>query len=394
MQPRDDQVLVVARVADDRRAVRPTREVLEEAAAFELELDAVGRVVQLLLGHRPGPVDRIQVQRRRAVVARRLWFGRLAKPGVGIEGHVVVEELAEERRPRRVVGVVGVVGAQRLIDDQLLGPGLERVLGVEQAAGPAQLAQRRLDLRALLRERWQSEDPTEVLGRQEPPPARRGRSRRRRRRAAGIERRRAGARPHRSQESPAAQSMLVVRGHRHASSARPRARAARDRPRAHEAAGRDEQRDEGLHDNPRCEDEQTDASTVGPRRAANICRTTYFAAPQRRICHAARYSDGGVARLEPRLRRPRGRAGRARRRDGGGTGGHAGPRARGRRGRRGQEPARRRADRVRQRRRRPDPRRAVRRVRRGDDPSAARDRRAARARRRRAGPPRHPGLCR
>ena len=197
------------------------------------------------------------------------------------------------------------------------------------------------------------------------------------------------------------------------SSARPRARAARDRPRADEAAGpegqsgaaahqrvdvggravvargrcrrgaldmrnraravvcglgrgrdgdgagqrgRDEQRDEGLHDNPRSEDEQTDASTVGLRRAANICRTTYFAAPQRRICHAARYSDGGVARLEPRLRRPRGRAGRARRRDGGGARGQAGPRARGRRGRRGQEPARRRADRVRPRRRRPDPR--------------------------------------
>jgi hypothetical protein len=77
----------------------------------------------------------------------------------------VVEELAEERRPRRVVRVVGVVGAQGQIDDQLLGPGLERVLGVEQAAGLAQLAQRRLDLRALLRKRRQPEDPTEVLGR-------------------------------------------------------------------------------------------------------------------------------------------------------------------------------------------------------------------------------------
>jgi len=77
----------------------------------------------------------------------------------------VVEELAEERRPRRVGGVVGVVGTQRQIDDQLLGPGLERVLGVKQAAGLAQLTQRRLDLRALLRERWQPEDPTEVLGR-------------------------------------------------------------------------------------------------------------------------------------------------------------------------------------------------------------------------------------
>jgi hypothetical protein len=165
MQPRDDQVLVVARVADDRRAVRPTREVLEEAAAFKLELDVVGWVVELLLGHEAGPVDRIQIQARRAVVARRLWFSRLGKPGVGIEGHVVVEELAEERRPRRVGRVVGVVDAQRRIDDQLLWAGLERVPGVEEAAGLAQLAQRRLDLRALPRERRQPEDPTEVLGR-------------------------------------------------------------------------------------------------------------------------------------------------------------------------------------------------------------------------------------
>ena len=55
MQPGDDEVLVVARVADDRRAVRAAREILEEAAAFELELDVVGWVVELLLGHDPAP---------------------------------------------------------------------------------------------------------------------------------------------------------------------------------------------------------------------------------------------------------------------------------------------------------------------------------------------------
>jgi hypothetical protein len=79
-----------------------------------------------------------------------------------------------------VVGVVGVVGTQRQIADQLLGPGLERVLGVEQAACLAQFAQRRLDLRALPRERRQPEDPTEVLGRYEPAPAPACRGRRRR----------------------------------------------------------------------------------------------------------------------------------------------------------------------------------------------------------------------
>ena len=191
------------------------------------------------------------------------------------------------------------------------------------------------------------------------------------------------------------------------SSARPRARAARDRPRADEAAGpegqsgaaahqhvdvggrgvvargrcrrgalhmrnraravvcglgrgrdgdgagqrgRDEQSDEGLHDNPRSEDEQTDASTVGPGpRAVHLQDDVFRCARSDVFASAARYSDGGVARLEPRLRRPRGRAGRARRRDGGGARGHAGPRARGRRGRRGQEPARRGADRARRR---------------------------------------------
>ena len=101
------------------RAVGPARQVLEQAAALDLELDVVGRVVQLLLGDRPGAVDRVEVERRRAEVARRLRFGRLAEPRVGVEGHVVVEELAEERRPRRVRRVVGVVGAQRQVDDQL-----------------------------------------------------------------------------------------------------------------------------------------------------------------------------------------------------------------------------------------------------------------------------------
>ena len=55
MHPGDDQVLVVARVADDRRAVRAAGQVLEQAAAFELELDVVGWVVELLLGHRSRP---------------------------------------------------------------------------------------------------------------------------------------------------------------------------------------------------------------------------------------------------------------------------------------------------------------------------------------------------
>jgi hypothetical protein len=40
----------------------------------------------------------------------------------GIEGHVVVEELTEEGRPRRLARVVRVVGAQRAVDDERPGP--------------------------------------------------------------------------------------------------------------------------------------------------------------------------------------------------------------------------------------------------------------------------------
>src|SRR6188508_2234947 len=49
------------------------------------------------------------------------------------------------------------------------------------------------------------------------------------------------------------------------------------------------------------EDEQIHVSTVGPGQRAHICRTAYSGAPRRRIRHAAGYSDGGIARLEPRL---------------------------------------------------------------------------------------------
>ena len=72
VEPGEDQVLVVARVADDRGAVGAARQVLEQAAALDLELDVVGGVVQLLLGDRARPVDRVEVERGRAEVARAL----------------------------------------------------------------------------------------------------------------------------------------------------------------------------------------------------------------------------------------------------------------------------------------------------------------------------------
>jgi hypothetical protein len=57
VQSGDDQVLVVARVGDDRAAVRATRQVLEAPAALDLQLDVVDRVVQRLVGDGAGAVD-------------------------------------------------------------------------------------------------------------------------------------------------------------------------------------------------------------------------------------------------------------------------------------------------------------------------------------------------
>jgi hypothetical protein len=213
VEPGDDQVLVVARIADDRGAVGAARQILEGAAAFDRELDAVIGVVQLLLRDGAGAVDRVEVERRCAEVAGVRGIGGARQPRRRIEGHVVIEELAEEGGPRRLARVVRVVRAQREIDDQRLGPRRQRIGGVEQAAGPAELAQRRLDARAVLRERRQPEDPPEVIatggrrgGRARPGP-------RRRDDAPRVERHGARARAHGTEEPPAAEPVLVVRGH-------------------------------------------------------------------------------------------------------------------------------------------------------------------------------------
>jgi len=68
VQSADDEVGVVARIADDRRTVRPPRQVFEEPTVFQHELDRVGRVVQLRLSDRAAAVDRVEVEARGAVV--------------------------------------------------------------------------------------------------------------------------------------------------------------------------------------------------------------------------------------------------------------------------------------------------------------------------------------
>ncbi len=66
----DHQVLVVARVGDDRRVVRVSRQILEQASRLDPELRPVDRLVQLRSGDRTRPVDGVEVERRRPRVRR------------------------------------------------------------------------------------------------------------------------------------------------------------------------------------------------------------------------------------------------------------------------------------------------------------------------------------
>jgi hypothetical protein len=62
VQAGDDQVLVVSRITDDRGVVRRPRQILEQAAALDPELDRVGRVVEMWADSRPPAVDRVEVE--------------------------------------------------------------------------------------------------------------------------------------------------------------------------------------------------------------------------------------------------------------------------------------------------------------------------------------------
>ena len=84
MQPGGDEVLVVARVAEERGvgavAVRDTWDVLVHAARAELQLgsDRPVRVldVQIRAQSRAAAEHRVQIQRRRAGVGRDQWVLR------------------------------------------------------------------------------------------------------------------------------------------------------------------------------------------------------------------------------------------------------------------------------------------------------------------------------
>jgi hypothetical protein len=101
------EVLVVARIGDDRAVVRATRSVLEAPASLNLQLDVVGRIVQRLVGDGAGTVDLVEIQRGRAEAASLLRVRRLRESRGRVEGDVMVGRDGDagggqaRRRPRR-----------------------------------------------------------------------------------------------------------------------------------------------------------------------------------------------------------------------------------------------------------------------------------------------------
>ena len=77
--------------------------------------------------------------------------------------HVVIDELAEERRAGRLRGVVRIVEIQRRIGDEQDRALVQRILGIHDAAGLAKLSERGGELRTRRCERRQAEDSPEAI---------------------------------------------------------------------------------------------------------------------------------------------------------------------------------------------------------------------------------------
>ena len=142
LQPRNHQVLVVTRIGHDRRAARVARQILEHPARLDPQLRPVGRVVELRTRDRTRPIHRVEVERRRAPVRRAARIGRNSHHRARVERDVVIDELPQKRRPRRVTRIVRIVHAQAEIRDQQPRPLAQVVVRVERPARRAQRAQR------------------------------------------------------------------------------------------------------------------------------------------------------------------------------------------------------------------------------------------------------------
>ena len=102
----DDQVFVVAAVADQRGAVGAAGQVVDAfGVAHDPQMPAVG-LVQLRIQPRAAAVDRGEVEVRAVEVGQPFRVHLLLGHRGGVQRHVVVDELAEERVTGQDVGVV------------------------------------------------------------------------------------------------------------------------------------------------------------------------------------------------------------------------------------------------------------------------------------------------
>jgi hypothetical protein len=141
---RDDQVLVIPRVADGgepagrtwqivpERRFLPHRRIADALAGYrdaDLEQVRIFRrtPIQVRLDTRPRPVQAIEVQRRRSEVVERERIDQPLLERGRIKGDVVVHELAEVREAGRdtVVVAVGVLG----LFEHRFAQGHERIVG-------------------------------------------------------------------------------------------------------------------------------------------------------------------------------------------------------------------------------------------------------------------------
>jgi hypothetical protein len=107
MQLRDDEVLVIARIAEERRLLVIARQV--DAVRAEEQLRPIGALVEMRTGARSAAVDAVELQRRRSEVRDRLRIDLTLENGRRIEGDVVIDELPEKRESgRQPAGIVGI----------------------------------------------------------------------------------------------------------------------------------------------------------------------------------------------------------------------------------------------------------------------------------------------
>jgi hypothetical protein len=105
---RDDDVLVVARIADQRAPLGVPGQIV--AVRPQQELEGLVTVIKIGLLRGAEAVEAVELQDRRAEVARRARIDLLLQDRGRIEGEVMVDELTEEgvARPDAVVVLRGI----------------------------------------------------------------------------------------------------------------------------------------------------------------------------------------------------------------------------------------------------------------------------------------------